>query len=170
MEDNMETVGYVLVWVLVVACFLVGFVGLFISVLPETLAVLAGFVLYHFLIDPHVLGWSFWTGVILLTAFSMLIDYIAGGIAARKYGASKWATWAAIIGTIVFPILLGPLGLIGLIIGPFVAVVLVELLQRKPFGQAVRAGFGTWVGMISGIFFKGLIMVVMIVWFLILVL
>lgn len=166
----METTGHVLAWVLITGCFLVGFIGLFISVLPETLAVLAGFVLYHFLVNPHVLSWPFWTGVIFLSVVSMLLDYVAGGIAARKYGASKWATLAAIVGTVVFPILLGPLGWLGLIIGPFVAVVLVELLQRKTFAQAVRAGFGTWVGMISGIFFKGLIMVAMIVWFLILVL
>ncbi|MFC4077943.1 DUF456 domain-containing protein [Salinithrix halophila] len=156
----------ILWWLIVLVLFLLGFAGLFLPVLPDMPLFLGGFAVYHFLIDPTALGLSFWVGAVLITIGAVAVDYVAGGIAAKTYGGSRAAVWAAFAGALV-GIFLGPAGLL---IGPLAAVILVELLQKKSWEEALRIGYGTLVGFLGGIFFKGLLMVGLLIWFLILVL
>jgi len=157
----METVGWILIWILFVA----GFLGLLLPILPDAPLLFVGFLLYHFLIDSNTLDWPFWVAAVIVTGVAILVDYVAGGVAARTYGGSRKAVLAAMIGAILFPFILGPLGIL---VGPLVAVVFVELLQKKSWQEALRAGWGTLVGFLGGIFFKGLLMAGILIWFLIL--
>lgn len=72
---------------------------------------------------------------------------------------------AAVAGAIIFPFILGP---VGILVGPLVAVVIVELIQRKSWQEALRVGWGTLVGFLGGLFFKGLLMFGILIWFVIL--
>lgn len=157
----METVE-VLGWILILVLFMAGFLGLLLPVLPDAPLLFVGFLLYHFLIDSNALNWPFWVVAAIVTGVAILIDYVAGGVAARTYGGSRKAVLAAVAGAILFPFILGPLGIL---VGPLVAVVFVELLQKKSWQEALRAGWGTLVGFLGGIFFKGLLMIGMLIWF-----
>lgn len=153
-------------WILVVLFFLAGFLGLLFPALPDAPLLFVGFLLYHFLIDSRTLYWPFWTAAVVVTLLAVLVDYVAGGVAARTYGGSRSAVWAALVGAVLFPFVLGPLGVV---VGPLVAVVIVERVQRKPWREALKAGWGTLVGFLGGLFFKGLLMIGMLIWFGILV-
>ncbi|MEW9033726.1 MAG: DUF456 family protein, partial [Planifilum fimeticola] len=118
----------VLWWILVLILFMAGFLGLLIPVLPDAPLLFVGFLLYLFLIDSDALNWPFWVAAVIVTAVTVLVDYVAGGVAARSYGGSRISVLAAVVGAILFPFILGPLGIL---VGPLVAVVLVELIQRK---------------------------------------
>ncbi|SDX16074.1 hypothetical protein SAMN05444487_11141 [Marininema mesophilum] len=152
-------------WSMVILLFVLGFAGLFLPVLPDALLLLGGFILYDVVIGNGSFPLIFWITAGLITVLIMIVDYVAGGIAARKYGGSRASTWAAIVGAVV-GLVIGP---IGMIIGPFVAVVLVEMLQKKSFEEAMKVGFGTMIGFIGGVLFKGLLMIALIIWFIILV-
>ncbi|WP_107725636.1 DUF456 domain-containing protein [Desmospora activa] len=157
-------------WLLIVLSFMIGFAGLFIPFLPDTPMLLAGFGIAHFLVNPDALTMSFWVAAALITLASFAVDYIAGGIAAKTYGGSNVSILASVLGAIGFTMLLAPfgMGLIGLLFGPVLAVVLVELIQGKPAEQAIKIGFGTLVGFLGGVFVKGLLMAGLIIWFIIL--
>ncbi|MFD1426189.1 uncharacterized protein YqgC (DUF456 family) [Kroppenstedtia sanguinis] len=152
-------------WILVVLLFILGFAGLILPVLPDAPLLFIGFLLYHFLIDSDVLSTSFWVGAVGITLVVVVIDYVAGGITARTYGGSKWSIPVAILGGLV-GISFGPLGIL---IGPFLAVFLLEWILKKDWQQALRVGYGTLVGFFGGLFIKGLLMVGLLIWFLILV-
>ncbi|MBO2532990.1 hypothetical protein SAMN04488025_11752 [Planifilum fulgidum] len=155
----------VLWWILVVILFVAGFAGLLIPVLPDAPLLFVGFLVYHFLIDSDALNWPFWVAAVIVMAVAFLVDYVASGVAARTYGGSRLSVLAAVAGAIIFPFILGP---VGILVGPLVAVVIVELIQRKSWQEALRVGWGTLVGFLGGLFFKGLLMFGILIWFVIL--
>jgi uncharacterized protein len=151
-------------WILTVLLFVLSFVGLILPVLPDAPLLFAGFLVYQFLINSDTLPISFWVGAVLITLVVVVVDYVAGGIAARSYGGSKWSIPAAILGALV-GVAFGP---IGILVGPLVAVFLLEWILKKDWEQALRAGYGTLVGFLGGLFIKGLLMAGLLIWFLIL--
>lgn len=157
----------ILWWTLIILLFMIGYAGLIVPLLPGAPLQFIGFLIYHFAIDNQVLGPTFWIGAVLLNIIIIAVDYLAGGIATRAYGGSRYASWAAIAGALIFPFLMTPL--IGLIVGPFIAVFIVELFQRKGWKEALKASFGSFVGFIGGIVAKGLLMTALIGWFIILI-
>src|SRR5690606_5425243 len=96
----------------------------------------------------------------------VITDYVAGGIAARTYGGSRWSLPAAVVGALAGI----PLGPLGLVLGPVVAVIAVEFFRKKDWQEAFRVGFGTLLGFVGGVLVKGLMMVGLLIWFLILAL
>lgn len=153
-------------WIVIGIFFLIAYAGLVLPVLPDYPLVIAGFVVYHFLINDEKLGWFFWIIAIVVGVVLFIIDYIASSIAVKQKGGSKWSMFAAFVGIVIFPFLgLGPLGII---VGPFVMVVLVEYVQKKSFSEALEVGYSTLIGFIGGVFVKFLIMTGMICWFVIL--
>jgi uncharacterized protein len=154
-------------WTLIVLLFLLAYAGLLIPAVPDVPLVLAGFAIYHFLIGSVKLGWGFWVTMVILTLLLAFVEYAASSIAVRKYGGSRWAMTAAVAGMILFPFVLGP---VGVIVGPFVLVFLVEWAQNKAPVNALRVAFSTLLGFLGGVFVKFIVMSWMIVWFLVKVL
>lgn len=152
-------------WIIVVVLFFLGYAGLFLPVLPDYPLVLIGFAVYHFLINSEELRWFFWVVALLVGVVLFAIDYIASSVAVRHKGGSKFGMVAAFIGILLFPLFLGPLGMI---VGPFVMVVLVEYAQNKNMNEALEIGYSTLVGFIGGVFVKFLVMTGMICWFVLL--
>ncbi|MCS1351202.1 DUF456 domain-containing protein [Mechercharimyces sp. CAU 1602] len=153
-------------WFVIAVLFVLAFAGLFLPVLPDSPLVLVAFIVYHFAIDQTQLGIGFWIIASILTVLIIVIDYAASAVAARTTGGSRTAMWSALAGAIIAPFLLGPLGLI---VGPFVAVFLVELYKRRSWQEALKVGGSTLVGFLGGVFMKGILMFGMIGWFFLLI-
>lgn len=110
-------------------------------------------------------GWS-QPGVIALVAMlgvllaAEVLEFLGGMVGARKFGASKTASWMAILGAfagalfgIYIPIpLIG--SIIGAVIGAFAAAWLVEVLKQRPMDEALKAATGAALGRGVGIFVK----------------
>jgi len=97
------------------------------------------------------------TPVIIITVFviclcSTLIDNVAVIVGAKRYGASRWGLVGAIIGSIA-GLVSGNLA--GLILGPLLGAFIFEiLLAQKEWKPALKAGFGTLMGLMLGIITK----------------
>lgn len=148
--------------ILAIILFIAGLLGTVLPVLPGPLLIYAGMVLYGAMTGFETLGTHFFVLQGIAVATAILVDYAAAAAGTKLSGGSKQAALGAVIGTIVALVFLGPLGLV---IGPFVGAVAVELLRGVQPTAAIRVGVGTVIGVIGGTLLKLLIGGVMIVFF-----
>lgn len=87
---------------------------------------------------------------VLMVAVTIL-DYIIPVAGAKKYGASKWGIWGAILGMIIGILFFPPLGII---VGAFLGAVVIELMIGKSGKEALKAGWGTFLGTLLGTILK----------------
>lgn len=155
----------IFLWVVVVLLFLLSIAGIFLPVLPDTILLWAGFLLYHFFIaDPGAgLPASFWWGMVVLSILLYGADLLTNMYFVKKYGGSKWSSIAAAVGIILGIFVFPPFGMLIL---PFVFVVLVEfMVQKQSMERAVKAGVGSLIGFLGSAVVKVILQVTMIIWF-----
>jgi len=87
----------------------------------------------------------------LITVIVTVLDYVVPVAGAKKYGASKWGVWGSVGGMILGIVFFPPLGII---IGAFLGAVAVEILNGKETKDALRAGWGVFVGTLLGTILK----------------
>lgn len=133
-------------WILAIALVLIGIAGAVLPALPGVPLVFLGLLLGAWIDGFHKVGWVVITILGLLMLVSFAVDLLASGLGAKKSGASKLAVAGSAAGTLVGLFF----GIPGLILGPFVGAVLGELAARRGRGQAMRAGLGTWLGLLVG--------------------
>lgn len=136
-----------ILWVISAIMLITGFAGLLLPALPGVLLIFAGLVFAAWAEGFAYVGWGTIATLGVLTAAAYLIDFLAGLLGAKRFGAGKYGVIGAAIGTVVGLIF----GIPGIIIGPFVGAVLGELYANKDLQTASTAGFGVWIGMAIGI-------------------
>lgn len=94
---------------------------------------------------------NFLIGMAALTIVVTALDYIVPAAGAKKFGASRYGFWGAVIGMLLGLIYAPPLGMI---IGAFLGAILGEMIKGKPGLEALRAGGGVFVGVMAGMILK----------------
>jgi len=151
-------------WFIAIVFFAIGLIGSVVPVLPGTTIILAAAVIHRILLGPEMsVGWSSIGVLVFLTLVSYLIDFASGYFGAKKFGASRWGTFGAVVGALVGLFF----GLIGLFVGPLIGAIAGEFIAGKRMIDAGRAGWGTLLGNIAGMIGKLVIALVMIVIFLV---
>ncbi|GGK08054.1 DUF456 domain-containing protein [Luteimonas terricola] len=143
---ELQLLYYVVAAVLV----LIGIAGTILPALPGLPLVFAGMVLGAWAGDFEHIGIPVLVVLGLLTLLSLVVDFWATALGARRVGASGKAVAGAVIGTFV-GIFFGPIGLFA---GPFVGALAGELLHGRDVAKATRVGFGTWMGIVFGTVLK----------------
>ena len=154
-----------ILWIIIAALFVLSIAGIFLPVIPDTILLWAGFLLYHFFVAEPGTGLpaSFWWGMAGLSVLLYGSDLLTNMYFVKRYGGSKGSSLAAAAGIVLGIFVLPPFGMIIL---PFLFVVLVELLvKNQPIERAVRAGLGSLVGFLSSVVVKVVLQLVMIIWF-----
>ncbi|MBU1149196.1 DUF456 domain-containing protein [Patescibacteria group bacterium] len=141
----------ILIWIIVFLFFSLGLLGILLPFLPGIPLIFLGSFIYAAYTDfREITG-----GTILLfvgiTIFCFLIDYLSGIIGAKKYGASAYGILGAFLGMIIG---LLTLGIVGLVVGPFIGAVILEIASGRQSERAIKVGMGTMVGFLAGTFFK----------------
>lgn len=152
----------ILLWVIIIACFIFSFVGLIYPIIPSVLVIWIGVVVYHFGINSDELSWITWIMFVLLTVLLFLADYLANLHFVDKAGGSKWGMRAATIGLIIGSFVIPPFGVVVI---PFLLVLLTEFMQKKSFGESMKVAFATLIAFLSGTFAKAVIQLIMIIVF-----
>jgi uncharacterized protein YqgC (DUF456 family) len=148
----------------IIACLLMfaGLAGTILPLIPGTPLILLGAIVYAIATDfATVDGWLI-AVLALICVGAELVEYVAGTIGARRYGASRAGVCGAIVGGLAGILVLGP---IGILIGPIAGAVAGELLAGTSGAQAIRAGLGAIIGTAAGVLLKflaGVAMVIMV--------
>ena len=124
----------------------VGLAGLLLPVLPGAPFLFAGVLLVGWAGHFAIVGWR---TVVLAAAVALLVtaaDVAAGLLGAKVFGASRWAMIGAALGLVAGLVL----GLPGVLLGPPVGAMLLELARDPDVGRAARAGAGAFVGFVAG--------------------
>ena len=143
-------------------CLLLGLIGCVAPVLPGVPLSYLGLLLLHWT-DRAQFSWQFLTIWAVVVIVIQVLDYFIPAWGTKKFGGSKYGGWGSTIGLFV-GLFMGPWGII---VGPFVGAVLGELLyfNRHPqdrieqaentnFNRALRAGFGSFIGLLTGTILK----------------
>lgn len=155
----------IILWIVIVICFILSFVGLVLPVMPAVALIWVGAGIYHFLIDSVAIGGLTWGSFVFLTALMLFADQFANVYAVKRYGGSRWSVWASIIGVPIGLFFFPPLGFI---LVPFLLVFFVELLfQKRSAESSLRVAFGTLVAFAGSLLAKALMQLIMVVVFLI---
>ena len=77
-------------------------------------------------------------------------DYVVPAWGTKQFGGTKWGVVGSTIGVFA-GLFFGPVGVIA---GPLVGAVLGELLGGKQVAEAIRAGWGSFVGLLFGTILK----------------
>ena len=140
--------------VLIAAGFIVlllGLVGCILPVLPGPLLSYGALILISI-----VKEWEAFTPLFLiLTAAAAVavtvLDFIFPLIMSKKKGATKAGIWGSVLGMIAGMFLFPPFGVI---LGAFAGAVLGEALFNKDKKNALKAGWGVFVGTMLGTVLK----------------
>ncbi len=130
-------------------CLLAGIVGCIVPALPGVPLAYGGLWLLH-ATDKVQFSWQFlliWGIVVIIV---QVLDYVVPAWGTKKYGGSKAGVWGSTIGLIV-GLFMGPWGII---LGPFVGAFLGELLSGKETREALRSGWGSFIGLLAGTILK----------------
>jgi len=84
---------------------------------------------------------------VALAMLTLLVNFVAGPLSARRLGGSRWSVVGAIVGGIV-GVFFGPFGLV---LGPVVGAVAGEMLRAGDVEDSLRTGVGALIGMAAGI-------------------
>ena len=139
-----------LYYVLAVILVVVGMAGVILPALPGLPLVFAGMLLAAWAGGFDQVGWVTLLILGALTVLSVVVDFFATIVGAKRVGASRKALLGAVIGTFA-GLFFGPIGLFA---GPFVGALLGELWHGRELSQAAKVGLGTWLGILLGTVLK----------------
>ena len=129
---------------------LIGLVGCIIPGIPGPPIAYIGLLIQVFKTEN-----PFTTKFLIIWALIMVavsaLDYIVPVIGTKKFGGSKRGVWGSVIGLFAGIFFFPP---IGLIIGPFLGAFIAELTGGKETESALKAGFGSFIGFLTGVALK----------------
>ena len=128
---------------------LIGFIGCIVPGLPGTPIAYAGLWIAQ-ATDRVDFSWQFlliWGVVVVIIS---VLDYLVPAWGTKHYGGTKWGVWGSTIGVFVGLFF----GAIGVILGPLVGAIIGELLAGKELQAALKAGWGSFVGILFGTILK----------------
>src|SRR4030043_100715 len=139
---------YVLL-ILGIIMMIIGIIGCLLPVLPGPPFSYLGLILLH------VTRFGKFSNTVLialavLTIVVTILDYIVPIWGTRKFGGSKYGMRGATVGLII-GLFLGPAGII---VGPLIGAIVGELIFKDDMKYAIKAGFGSLLGFLTGIGLK----------------
>jgi len=150
----------IILWIFVIALFLIGLAGTILPALPGNILIFAGTLVYGICTGFEKV--TFWVLAALagISIGAQVLDYAAGAYGAKRFGATKYGMWGAIIGGVVGLLILN---IAGLVLGLFLGGVIPELLVAgRSLKGALSTGWGSLLGFLGGTLMKfilGLIMI-----------
>ena len=136
--------------------------------LPGTVIILLDAAFYAAVTGFERIGFKILVTLLILSILAEVADFAVGMAGAVKFGASRKAFWASVIGGLIGALLMMPfwlgLGAItGGFLGGFAGIMTVELLRRNSLKPALRAAWGAILERAAGICVKGGFALVMVI-------
>lgn len=151
-----------LIWLITIACLVIGLLGTFIPLLPGLGLIFIGILIFAIATNFTVITLStvIICGVVALLA--SLASYFAGAVGAKVSGGSRRAVGGSLLGSVVGMVLLGPLGLP---VGTFVGALLGALTEGRSLKKATLTARHAVIGLLSATLIQFVIGVSLIITF-----
>jgi uncharacterized protein YqgC (DUF456 family) len=152
-------VWQIILWIVVITLLLMGLAGTILPTLPGNILIFAGALVYGIFTGFEEVTLWVLAALAGITIGAQLLDYVAGAYGAKRFGASKYGMWGAILGGIVG---LLAFNIVGLIAGVFLGAIIPEILLGQGLKEALRIGWGSLLGFLGGTLMKfilGLLMI-----------
>lgn len=157
----------IIFYLIIVTFFLLSLIGSFIPIIPDVLPIWGGVAVYYFLINNDALTQSFLISLIFITIIIQLADFLANAYFVKKSGGTNLSILGAFLGLLTGMIFLGPLGII---IGPFLGVLMVEFINNRDRDRSLKIAFSTLIAYLGSGFIKFILQIAIIIWFVFLIL
>ena len=108
----MTTTYEIVSFVIALLLMLVGLLGTLAPWLPGVPLIYAIYLVYGVVTHWQSYGMGVMAVLGAVTAGVMLLDFYAGALGAKKFGASPAGTWGSVIGAVLGPIVFNVIGLI----------------------------------------------------------
>ncbi|MEX0982000.1 MAG: DUF456 domain-containing protein [Bacteroidales bacterium] len=131
-----------------IALIIIGFIGSALPVLPGPPLAWVGYLLLHW--TDRVNNNPNYDNSLWIMLFFVILVTILDYVVPVWWGGSKAGMWGATIGLIV-GLFFGPAGII---IGPFAGAFIGELISGKREQEALRSGWGSFLGFLLGVGMK----------------
>lgn len=141
----MDIALYIIAGILMV----VGLVGCVVPGLPGIPLSYLGLLCMHFT-DKYQYSWQFLVIWLAIVVAISILDFVIPAWGTKYFGGTKAGAWGATIGVFV-GLFMGPWGIV---IGPFVGAVIGELIANRNDTNVLKAGFGSFLGILSGTVIK----------------
>ncbi len=128
---------------------ILGIAGCLLPVLPGPPLTYLGLVVLHFTRFADI-SKNLFIILGIVAVVVTVIDYVVPIWGTKQFGGSKYGMRGATVGLII-GLFLGPPGII---IGPFIGAVVGELIFRDEIRYALKAGFGSLLGFLTGVGLK----------------
>jgi uncharacterized protein len=133
--------------VLALLVMFVGCLGSLLPGIPSTPLVLIAAIGHKLYFRETGSGWIVLVVLALITALSLIMDYLASIYGAKRFGATKKGMVGAITGGIVGLFFNLP----GILLGPFIGAALFEMAGGREFKPSMKAGLGATLGLFAGV-------------------
>ena len=137
----------VLLWIVAALLVIAGLAGLVLPGIPGAAVLYAGLVLAAWAEDFAFAGIGTLAILAVLALLTYVVDFVAGMLGAKHFGASRRAMTGAMLGAILGIFF----GLPGLLFGPFAGAAIGEFSAQQSLGAAGRAGIGATIGLAMGV-------------------
>lgn len=145
----------------IIACsllLLIGASGVFLPVLPGVPLAWLGIFIYAAVTGFEAISVTTVVVLFVLSALTLVLDFVAPMLGARKYRASRPGVFGAFAGALIGIFVFG---FWGIIVGPLVGAFVGELLAKGDIQRALGSAAGSFVGCIAGSLFKVVLIFIM---------
>lgn len=139
---------------------ILGFIFCVLPVLPGQVLSYAALLLLQFT-DKKPFSGDFLVLMALVMIAVTVLDYIVPVIGTKKFGGTRRGTRGSmiglVIGIIILPIMgitIGPFGILGILLGPFLGAYIAESTGGRDNKESFRAAFGSFIGFLAGTMMK----------------
>ncbi len=130
-------------------CLIVGIIGCIVPGLPGVPVAYVGLWIAQ-ASDRVDFSWQMLLIWGIVTVVVSVLDYVVPAWGTKRFGGTKYGVWGSTIG--VFAGLF--FGAIGVIVGPLAGAIIGELIGGKEVAEALRAGWGSFIGLLFGTVLK----------------
>jgi len=154
------------VLIITLIVIIIGIGGTFLPVVPGVPMIFVAIAAYGWYESFQLVTPKYLVIMAGLAVLSLFVDYLSVYWGAKYFKSSKMGLYGAVIGSLIGLFIFPPLGLL---IGPWVGAISGELIQGNDWNQAWRSGTGAVIGLFTGIAFKIVVGVGMLISFLIVI-
>lgn len=140
-------VGEILMIIFSFALVLSGMAGILLPFLPGVPLAWFGLLVFAYGTNFAVLTWKILLIFLGLSLLTFVTDMAAPLIGAKKYQASQYGMYGAMIGLLCGVFLMGPIGILA---GPVLGAIFGEMAYGKTPDQALESSKGVLIGFLAG--------------------